>query len=807
MMKAIQNVELLKMLSTCTFSPKLISAYTSEAIQRAADRMKEAGIALENQEHLSIQRHLIQDDSFLLWFKALRELDMPENQIEALITNAENMQIPIWNTSAQNVKLMNSLPLTHMHEKLRFFSIYGTEGLNCGETGHWIDNFRHYLWLCDNRPTELTDPQKRILRCPFFASYVSGRNGTWREVIRVLASSEALVTVLTMLYDAHAHLSLDSEAWQLLRSMPVNAVEFIRALLPLLTEKDCSIGSFFRSWIDNGMLSSDLQRLIELLPNMSEAQCYEAFESHLGYISALYGKDLDGLALSRISEKQASVLIYAIAEEQHSFLRLVRKYFDLFANLPTSSILFKREFFTRLTLNSITAANLEACGRASYDRIYLGRLTLQRYTFQELLTLASAPAHYVELYDRLKCARIDDKLIIIRQLLRHQLLPDNLSAACCEQLAEHLSVKPLDRWQREDMAHIQGLSKADATKLLAHMNQLKRFLKDFRRADDVSYAVRNAEALANIPSWAQVQKQLVELDQDWLALKEKFAFSDEFLHEHQDGVLHFISNEGAMMANAYMNGISSSHQEALRRIVQAELMGRFADLKYHQDDLAIELNLPISESQKAVWMENNSLTDSTFQISECDSFYDTIQVGEIPTHTCLSYKNGMHNECLLACFDTNKKILYAYRHGIPVARALIRLTKGSYYQKDNLASLQFADLEKDTDESQKNGDDLVLFLERIYTSGLNDEDTERVANLFVRLLLKKAPQLDARLVISQQACSTAPKGFISAKYNIFISRSKAGKQYLDSLGGQNTVSDEGRYRDGLFLVQTESERM
>ena len=236
-------------------------------------------------------------------------------------------------------------------------------------------------------------------------------------------------------------------------------------------------------------------------------------------------------------------------------------------------------------------------------------------------------------------------------------------------------------------------------------------------------------------------------------------------------------------------------------------MGRFADLKYHQDDLAIELNLPISESQKAVWMENNSLTDSTFQISECDSFYDTIQVGEIPTHTCLSYKNGMHNECLLACFDTNKKILYAYRHGISVARALIRLTKGSYYQKDNHASLQFADLEKDTDESQKNGDDLVLFLERIYTSGLNDEDTERVANLFVRLLLKKAPQLDARLVISQQACSTAPKGFISAKYNIFISRSKAGKQYLDSLGGQNTVSDEGRYRDGLFLVQTESERM
>ena len=53
-------------------------------------------------------------------------------------------------------------------------------------------------------------------------------------------------------------------------------------------------------------------------------------------------------------------------------------------------------------------------------------------------------------------------------------------------------------------------------------------------------------------------------------------------------------------------------------------------------------------------------------------------LGEYPEKTCLSYRDGGYNKCLLACFDSNKKVLYAKINNKIVARAMVRLTKGSY---------------------------------------------------------------------------------------------------------------------------------
>lgn len=37
--------------------------------------------------------------------------------------------------------------------------------------------------------------------------------------------------------------------------------------------------------------------------------------------------------------------------------------------------------------------------------------------------------------------------------------------------------------------------------------------------------------------------------------------------------------------------------------------------------------------------------------------------------------------------------------------------------------------------------------------------------------------------------------------SMFISRSKAGEQYLDSIGGDNRIEQEGSYRKCVFLVE------
>ena len=106
---------------------------------------------------------------------------------------------------------------------------------------------------------------------------------------------------------------------------------------------------------------------------------------------------------------------------------------------------------------------------------------------------------------------------------------------------------------------------------------------------------------------------------------------------------------------------------------------------------------------------------------EEDDFYHTLQLGELPHSTCLSYRTGSQRECLLAAFDSNKKIVLVKKDEAVVARACLRLTKGAF-QKPSAVDFSFADLSQENTEAGKSAADekAVLFLESIYTFGLND---------------------------------------------------------------------------------------
>ena len=138
-----------------------------------------------------------------------------------------------------------------------------------------------------------------------------------------------------------------------------------------------------------------------------------------------------------------------------------------------------------------------------------------------------------------------------------------------------------------------------------------------------------------------------------------------------------------------------------------------------------------------------------------------------------------------------------------MARACIRLTKGAF-QKPTELMLSFADLAggNTTESGHIVSEKLVLFLERIYTSGINDDEQQVVMEMAVALATQKAAELGAVSVLARRYVNCyARDQYVSSPFYVYISKSKNGQQYLDSLGGAATTSRKEKYVEGAFLVE------
>ena len=186
-------------------------------------------------------------------------------------------------------------------------------------------------------------------------------------------------------------------------------------------------------------------------------------------------------------------------------------------------------------------------------------------------------------------------------------------------------------------------------------------------------------------------------------------------------------------------------------------------MKYYKNDLEREITLELPEEIQQFWRKNTEAKKGKVRLWEEDRLLPVMQIGESLGKTCISYRNGLYKACLLSCFDANKKVLYGSYNGQFAFRAIIRLTKGAFSKMPvEKQRLQFADI-----------------------------------------LLRKAKQLHAELVVSNsyKRFGLEEKKFIRAKYYMYISASKNGKQYLDSLGGMAEVSSEGSYGEGYFFLR------
>ena len=108
---------------------------------------------------------------------------------------------------------------------------------------------------------------------------------------------------------------------------------------------------------------------------------------------------------------------------------------------------------------------------------------------------------------------------------------------------------------------------------------------------------------------------------------------------------------------------------------------------------------------------------------------------------------------------------------------------------------------------ENKAEELVCFWNVIIKADLANRKYEKAVNLTAMLVKEKAEKLGARLVLSSSYKNVLEnKNYVLTNFYMYISASKNGSQYLDSLGGAAGVSDSGSYSCNTFLLEAEERR-
>lgn len=527
----------------------------------------------------------------------------------------------------------------------------------------------------------------------------------------------------------------------------------------------------------------------------------------MSYVNTLYQNPLSKISLSSLSVEKSELLLYAITQKKKAFLNLINEEPELFYDLPNASMLLKKEMYQEyINLNTLNRKNLKDSADLilSNDRFEL--LAKREHTFEELKLLCTAKEALIRLYEQLTC-KCDERLMVLRELIKRECVPYSFWKGQIEPLAAALSEKPLSRWIREDFRNISDLSYGTALWLLVYREQLKGMEKEITMEQQALYLLKDLVLVKECDSLSELKEKLILGDVSWGLLKEKLSFSEEFVQNNAARIGNFLFVGGAEIMETFLERQPSKIEE-IRRLVTAELLGKFDELKYPSGDLMREIDFEVSEEAEKEWKKDRTFTRGNLVLKEETGLLPVMQIGEIPSYSCLSYRSGLNSDCLLSCFDSNKKFFFIRKNGQVVFRAMIRLTKGSYVGDRMRKKIQFADLSGAGKPKEEEGEELVLFLERYYEKKLTDEELDQAVNFAITAAKEKAKKLGARLVLScyyQDDVKT--KEYIKSNYYLYISKSKNGSQYLDSLYGEASVSDSGDYSSNIFLLENKDQEV
>lgn len=503
------------------------------------------------------------------------------------------------------------------------------------------------------------------------------------------------------------------------------------------------------------------------------------------------------------SDDLANIALMAIKEHKKSFLRLMEEQLDLFLKLPFNSILYyyRDRFWSLCNVNTLQKTDIETLLKRDKDEKYLyvrNNADLEylngTFTFGELAALILQPAWIRKIYSSLDSTmKVDEKLRRIRQLFHGGITGNNLSSEACEAAGRALSEESFERYCIR--RHLEHSSKNDMFHLMVKEKEnpeITRLADSAKTGMDVTIILRNLmkQELFDL-DLEKFKKVFTDLDEDSKWLKEKL----ELPEGHEDSLMNFCLKGNASIVHDYYGSQDYNHKQQAENILllaKAEIYGKLDDVKYQ--NFQSEIGFPVTDTLETVWRENLAITNGKIMTSEYTDFQSCMEIGVKPAQTCMHYKDGMYNECLLATFDANKKVVYVTENGEIIGRALMRLTKCSDSKKE-ASSLHFADVEKgDTVSDEK----LILFLERCYKNGFSGKKGDRIFEALYELAKEKADKLGAELVLAQDYEHVALKnGFMRKSSYLYVSRSKNGNQYLDSLGGN--CEKGGYYVSGNFF--------
>jgi len=779
----------------------LLREFTEEEIDNCCNRMAE-NTTLNNghKESEIIQRELVRDEHSIRYITDAYQKEVDMRRFETLIKEITGHQEKMTEYPLRDIyNVINNIELNDVacYDYLKYFS--NNDILKKKIT----NNLNHFYTQDYIKFEELNEAERELFKEMYLDNYnLLPTHDNVKRIYELLSKNKELRNLIKFLKDRKLYIPLNIQSYEHINNNANEILHHINVIAAIIVNDEIMYKLLLR-WLENGCNVYELEVIKQPIKNVGIEELKNVFNTRSSYINFIYGNKLKKFPLESITTRREELIIYAISNNKNSFLNLIEKNMNEFLSIPTSSILYREEFYSKfINLNELSLKNLiKLQTMYFYDFIKIFELKEQRYTFEEISTLYNVEEQYIYLYNQLLDLKIDDRLIRIKQLIKKQLLDNVMDKDEIGKIADKIKIKPLYMWIDCDFNRIKGIKPSDVIKIFISYDSINRFIPEIKNTTELSYIIRNIDEIQDYDSLEKVKEDIQIIDAYWNKLKIDLNFSKEFIEKYDQNIKQFILSNGAEIAYKYYINCNAEQKESFRLIIKAELMGEFKKLKYHTNDLQEEIDYKLNSEQIDEWTKNNNMiSESEYDVAEYDDFYHTMILGECPQHTCLSYINGMYNRCLLACFDSNKKILYAKVNGEIVARAMVRLTKVAY-NRNIKKTMSFIDVENNSKKDiEEDKEKLTLFLEKIYMAGIRESEKKCITKIFIKLLEKKAEKMNATLVLSNYYEDCVGEEYIKTRYYMYISKSKSSAQYLDSLEGQATVTNEGEYKVNNFLV-------
>lgn len=499
--------------------------------------------------------------------------------------------------------------------------------------------------------------------------------------------------------------------------------------------------------------------------------------------------------------------------KKKSFIKLLEENKTLFFSLTKNNILFNSNFSDIVNLNTLNLNNLKSLQSMDNDYIFSYLRNDVSLTFNEFEVLYNQFINKKEcinadIYYNLLDLKIDERLKLIRQLPSLNIKDINI----CEKIdfnRENLSAKIATLIKEKSFRdrinslnkYIERINDKQYMLLFLFEDKIKDFIKNIKYGVDIEFLIKNFDDVVTNGSISLTKKEYYSKEDSYNYFINSLKIDKTFIDRNLDRIIEFCDKS---LHNVFYSlhdsrELNEQQRKNLELLSKAEILGKLKDIKFNDEDFDLEIGLKISQDSKNEW-KNNIVKKSNFLYEETYDFETIIRLGQYPVHTCQHWNHGMYVRCLLSNFDTNKKMLTSSKDGVLNARSLIRLTKGSE-NKNSRTSLSFKDIENlNNDETTNSKETLVLFLEKLYTN-LDIKDELIVRKEFLKIAKEKANRLNAKLVISDDYYDAInEEEFKEKEYYLFVSYSKNGYQYLDSLTGSCSSKNEGEFVKSYFYM-------